>query len=135
MVPPGTGKPEKMGDHFPVREFCFAKTAKVRGFYPKYWKNQKKLYWKIGKKYWKNLRNLSGKNPANMVPYWKTAKNIVKVRSQKVGSKPFGSLELLRRNKFNVTTEVIHEFNKCCVLQEDDEWKPPAEDKVFNVVL
>ena len=41
MVPTGTGnqgKPGKMGRHFPVREF-----------YSIYWKNQKKLYWKIEK--------------------------------------------------------------------------------------
>ena len=41
MVPTGTGnqgKPGKMGRHFPVREL-----------YSKYWKNQKKLYWKIEK--------------------------------------------------------------------------------------
>ena len=41
MVPTGTGnqgKPGKMGRHFPVGEF-----------YSKYWKNQKKLYWKIEK--------------------------------------------------------------------------------------
>ena len=41
MVPTRTGKPE---EHFPVREksWNFAKTGKVREFYPKYWKNQKK---------------------------------------------------------------------------------------------
>ena len=41
MVPTGTGnqgKSGKMGRHFPVREF-----------YLKYWKNWKKLYWKIEK--------------------------------------------------------------------------------------
>ena len=42
MVPTRTGKPGKAGEHFPV--------GKVREFYPKYWKNKKKLYWKIGKK-------------------------------------------------------------------------------------
>ena len=48
MVPTRTGK---MGQHFPVREKSgnFAKTGKVREFYPKYWKNQKKLYWKVEK--------------------------------------------------------------------------------------
>ena len=55
MVPTGTGnqgKPGKMGRHFPVREksWNFVKTGKVREFYSKYWKNQKKLYWKIEKK-------------------------------------------------------------------------------------
>ena len=52
MVPTGTGnqgKPGKMGRHFPVKEKSgnFVKTGKVREFYSKYWKNQKKLYWKI----------------------------------------------------------------------------------------
>ena len=47
-----TGKPGKMGRHFPVmqRSGNFVKTGKVREFYSKYWKNQKKLYWKIEKK-------------------------------------------------------------------------------------
>ena len=54
MVPTGTGnqgKPRKMGGHFPVREKSgnFVKMGKVREFYSKYWKNQKKLYWKIEK--------------------------------------------------------------------------------------
>ena len=54
MVPTGTGnqgKPGKMGRHFPFREKSgnFVKTGKVREFYSKYWKNQKKLYWKIEK--------------------------------------------------------------------------------------
>ena len=51
LVPTGTGNPGKMGRHFPVREESgnFTKTRKVRAFYPKYWKNQKKLYWKIEK--------------------------------------------------------------------------------------
>ena len=54
MVPTGTenqGKPGKMGRHFPVREKSgnFVKTGKVREFYSKYWKNWKKLYWKIEK--------------------------------------------------------------------------------------
>ena len=45
------GKPGKMGRHFPVRERSgnFVKTGKVREFYSKYWKNLKKLYWKIEK--------------------------------------------------------------------------------------
>ena len=43
MVPTGTGKPGKMGKHFPVREKSgnYVKTGKVREFYSKYWKNQK----------------------------------------------------------------------------------------------
>ena len=54
MVPTGTekqGKPGKMGRHFPVREKSgnFVKSGKVREFCSKYWKNQKKLYWKIEK--------------------------------------------------------------------------------------
>ena len=48
MVPNGTGnqrKPGKMGRHFPVGEksWNFVKTGKVR----EYWKNWKKLHWKI----------------------------------------------------------------------------------------
>ena len=77
MVPTRTGKqgkPGKMGRHFPVREFC--QDWKVREFYSKYWKNWKKLYWKIEKKekYWTSQGNLSAsnsENPANMVPYSK----------------------------------------------------------------
>ena len=47
MVPTGTGKqrkPGKMGRHFPVREKSrnSVKTAKVREFCSKYWKNQEK---------------------------------------------------------------------------------------------
>ena len=46
MVPTGTGKPEKMGRYFAVREKSgnFVKTGKVREFYSKYRKNQNKLY-------------------------------------------------------------------------------------------
>ena len=38
--PIGTGKPKKLGEHFPVREKSgnFDQTGKVREFYPKYWK-------------------------------------------------------------------------------------------------
>ena len=45
MVPTGTRKPGKMGEYFPVREKPgnFAKTGKVREFYPKYRKNKKKI--------------------------------------------------------------------------------------------
>ena len=58
MVPTRTGKTGKMGRHFSVREKSenFVKTGKVREFYSKYWKNQKKLYWKTEKytgKVWK----------------------------------------------------------------------------------
>ena len=51
MIPTRTGKPGKMGEHFPVREKSgdFAKTANVREFYPKYWKIRKKLYCKFDK--------------------------------------------------------------------------------------
>ena len=36
----------KTGEHFPVRQKLgnFAETGKVREFYPKYWKDQKKNY-------------------------------------------------------------------------------------------
>ena len=79
MVPTRTGKqgkPGKMRSHFPLREKSgnFVKTGKVKEFYSKYYKNQKKLYWKIEKKYWKSQGNLSAsnsENPANMVPYFK----------------------------------------------------------------
>ena len=42
MVPTLTGKPEKMGKHFPVREKSgnFEQTEEVREFYPKYWKSE-----------------------------------------------------------------------------------------------
>ena len=79
MVPTRTGnqgKPGKMGRHFPVREKSgnFVKTGKVREFYSKYWKNWKKLYWKIEKNTGKSQGNLSAsnsENPANVVPYVK----------------------------------------------------------------
>ena len=60
MVPTRTGKPGKMGRHFPIREKSgnFTKTRKVREFYLKYWKNQEKLDWKFEKKYWKSPANL-----------------------------------------------------------------------------
>ena len=43
MVPTGTEKPGKTGEHFPVRQKSgnFDKTGKVREFYSKYWKNEK----------------------------------------------------------------------------------------------
>ena len=50
MVPTGTGnqgKPGKMGGIFQLGNFV--KTGKVGEFYSKYWKNKKKLYWKIDK--------------------------------------------------------------------------------------
>ena len=52
MVPTGTGKQGKlgkMGRHFPVGEFCqdWKSQGKIGEFYSKYWKKQKKLYWKI----------------------------------------------------------------------------------------
>ena len=68
----------KKGEHFPVGERLgnFAKIGKIREFYPKYWKDQKKLCWKIEKKkkYWKIQGNLSAsnsENAANTVPYFK----------------------------------------------------------------
>ena len=53
MVPTRTEKPGKIGEHFPVggKLGNFAKTRKVREFYPKYWESPKKMYWKIEKKY------------------------------------------------------------------------------------
>ena len=41
-VPTRTGKPGKMGRHFPVREKSgnFEQTGKVRGNHTKYWKTQ-----------------------------------------------------------------------------------------------
>ena len=43
MVLTGTGKPGKMGRHFPVRETSgnFKQTGKVRENYTKYWNIQK----------------------------------------------------------------------------------------------
>ena len=37
-----TGKPEKLGKHFPITEKLgdFEQTGKVRKFYPKYWKSE-----------------------------------------------------------------------------------------------
>ena len=54
MVPTRPGKPGKTGVHFPVREESrnFTVTGKIRKIYPKYWKNQEKLHWKIEKNYW-----------------------------------------------------------------------------------
>ena len=42
MVPTWTGKPGKMGKHFPVREksWNFEQTGKVREFYTIYWKSE-----------------------------------------------------------------------------------------------
>ena len=62
----------KTREHFPVREKLgnFTKTGKVGEFYPKYWENQKELYWESEKTYWKSQRNLTdSENPVNMVPY------------------------------------------------------------------
>ena len=42
MIPTLTGKPAKMGEHFPVREFCY--DWKSEGMLPKI---LEKLYWKI----------------------------------------------------------------------------------------
>ena len=52
MVPTRTGKPRKMGEHFPVREKAgnFAKTGKGGEFYPKYWKIRKNYTGKLKKK-------------------------------------------------------------------------------------
>ena len=76
MVPTGAGtqgKPGKIRRHFPVREksLNFVKTGKVREFYSKYWKNHKKLFWKIEKntgKVKEICQPVIVKNPANMVP-------------------------------------------------------------------
>ena len=72
MVPTLTGK---TGKHFPVREKSgnFAKTGKVREFYPKYWENKKKYTGKLNKilKSQGNLSASNSENPANMVPYFK----------------------------------------------------------------
>lgn len=45
VVPTSTGKPRKVGKHFPVREKSenFGQTGKVREFYTKYWKCQRIL--------------------------------------------------------------------------------------------
>ena len=42
MVPTWTGKPGKMGEHFPVREKSgnFEQTEKVRDLCPEYWKSR-----------------------------------------------------------------------------------------------
>ena len=77
--PPGlekTGKPGKMGRHFPVREKSrnSVKTGKVGEFYSKYWKNQKKLNWKTENntgKVQEICQPVIVENPANMVPYFK----------------------------------------------------------------
>ena len=65
-----------MRRHFPVREKLgnFVKTGKVREFYSKYWKNQKKIMLENCEKYWRSLGNLlasNSENPANVVPYFK----------------------------------------------------------------
>ena len=69
MVPAGTGKPGKMGDHFPVREKSgnFAQTRKVGEFYLKYWKNQEVLTLVNGNKYWKSRGNLAVRKVKTMV--------------------------------------------------------------------
>ena len=84
VVPTRTGKPGKIGEHFPVRKKSrnFAKTGKVREFYTKYWKNLKKILLenclkkkkkkkkkpkKVGEIFWP----IRVKTPANMVPYFK----------------------------------------------------------------
>ena len=76
IVPTRTGKPGKMGEHFPVREksVIFAKTGNIREFYPKYWKDQKNLYWKSAKNTGKVgaiCQPVKSENPANMVRYFK----------------------------------------------------------------
>ena len=48
----------------------FVKTGKVREFYSKYWKNQKKLSWKT-EKILENLSATNIENPANMVSYFR----------------------------------------------------------------
>ena len=70
MVHTRTGK---TGEHFPVREKSenFAKTGQVGEFYLKYWKNQKKLNWKIEEntvKVGEICQPVIVKNSANIVP-------------------------------------------------------------------
>ena len=50
VVPTGTGNQGKPGKWKGIfQSGNFVKTGKVREFYSKYWKNWKKLYWKIEK--------------------------------------------------------------------------------------
>ena len=71
FLPTRTGKPGKTGEHFPVREKSgnFAKTGKVRKFYPKYWKNSEKNYTGKNGKSQGNL-SVKMKKSVNMVPYF-----------------------------------------------------------------
>ena len=48
MVPTRTGKPVKMGEHFPVREKSRNFDQIGKEFYPKYWKIRKFSHWKLG---------------------------------------------------------------------------------------
>ena len=61
---------------------AFSSQGKVREFYPKCQKNQKKIDWKMEKKkYWKSQGNLPASNsesPADMTPYFKYKKNFKK---------------------------------------------------------
>ena len=52
----------------------FAETGKVGEFYPKYWKKQKKIYWKYSKSQ-ENLSASNSENPANMVPCFQLNKS------------------------------------------------------------
>ena len=68
MVPTRTRKPGKTGEHFPVGEKLgnFVKTRKVREFYTKYWKNQKKIILENLKQYCKSRGKLSTCNSENV---------------------------------------------------------------------
>ena len=57
MVPIGTGKPGKMGRHFPVREFC--QDWKSQGIFLKILEKFEKIILENCEKYWKNQGNLS----------------------------------------------------------------------------
>ena len=71
MVHIGTGRPGKMGRHFPVREFC--QDWKSQGILLKILEKSEKIYWKTEKILEKSgkLPVRNSEKPANMVPYFK----------------------------------------------------------------
>ena len=75
MVPTWTGKQENLEKSEGIfQSGNFVRTGKVREFYSKYWKNQKKNCTGKLKKILESQGNLSAsssENPANMVPYFK----------------------------------------------------------------